>query len=45
MNVDAIQVQLADAKYPLILIGVTEEAAKEHGELKLSGALKKITEK
>jgi leucyl aminopeptidase len=44
MNVDAIKVQLTDAKYPLVLIGVTEEVAKGHGDLKLSGALKKITE-
>ncbi len=44
MNVDVIKVQLSDAKYPLVLIGVTEEATKENRELKLSGTLKKLAE-
>ncbi len=43
MKISVEKIELADAKLPLLLIGVSEEATENGASLKLAGPLKRIT--
>jgi len=43
MNIEVKKVKLTEAKLPLLLIALTEEANEKEAHLKLTGALKKMT--
>jgi leucyl aminopeptidase len=43
MKISVEKIELADAKLPLLLIGVSEEATENGASLKLTGALERIT--
>jgi hypothetical protein len=42
MNIEVKEVKLTEAKLPLLLIALTEEAKEKEAHLKLTGALKKM---